>query len=296
MRTTLAVTVVLAAGAAHADHFDDVIEHQKCPASPDTPGAQPRCGHSPQQPFPREQIERAIAQADASDADEPPARDPVAAVAAGLVAAPVTTTPPPVEHPLPDWRIQRELHVRFGSAKVDGTDIDYKLGAVATGGVVVDNFELLGEYALAGVNYSGAYSPTADHGGQLPTADTDGLMHRFGLAARYDFLRADTWSDEATTGGVVWFEGGVGEEIIDWDKGGVLRRPDLSLGFGLQGAVRTSATRRGGIDLSFHIQFAHRTDLDHAASVCSAPCTQATPPAAWGDRAYLFDLGFVFGG
>ncbi|HUJ57453.1 MAG TPA: hypothetical protein VLX92_03145 [Kofleriaceae bacterium] len=284
MRITLglALALALAASTARADDLDDAIAKVLCPGPVEHANESDPCDS---QEILAKATVAAAATVPTHDDEVPPAPP----------APPDPSVKPKYElGPGPHW--QRELDARFGSATVDGAPIDYKLGVAIAGGLRFDRLTVLGEYAIAGVGYQGPFDASAARGA-LPEGDTDGIMHRFGLTGRVAFARGDTEPSVGNPGvdGTLWLEAGAGEEIIDWDKGGALHRPDLALGIGVTGGYRTGHGNRGGIVLGFRVLFAERTDLDQTSATCSAPCTEATRPAAWGDRSYLFDLGITFG-
>ena len=222
-----------------------------------------------------------------------------------LAAAGYATTPAPVAHHAIDYeqrvRMQGEIDLRVGPASVDGTHVGTVAGAAGALGAHLGRFTLLGDYAISPISYPSMPAvDVAAHGQPLPIAGSDGLLyHRLGVTGRYSFAKAESapgsLAEDMQMLGELWLEGGVGEEIIQWDRGGTFERPDLALGIGMQGMLRTSADRRGGVFFAFRVHFARRTDLDGLGPTCSAVCTQATPPSQWSDRSYMFETGFVFG-
>jgi hypothetical protein len=264
-----------------ADALDDEIAREVCGSAPSADGAVvPNCSLS-------EGARRAFAGAHAGDDELPPTRPRASESAAEERPA---VLGPDFESVL---RWQASLGVQVGNMRVDGDPLDYFVGVTGAGGVQLDRLVVRGELTLSGVEYHG--STGLSRGGLPPYGDTDGFMQRIGIAARYAFAKGATAPELGATRsiGELWIEAGAGEERIAWDRGGVLVRPDLVLGIGTTGALR-GATRRYGLSGSFRIYFARRTDLD-TTPTCSAPCTEATPPAAWSDRAFMFDLDYTFG-
>jgi hypothetical protein len=155
---------------------------------------------------------------------------------------------------------------------------------------------VLGEYTLTAEHYVAAPDGVVALGSaQLPARDTDGLVHRLGAVGRYAFLHGTTDADGALLGGSLWVQGDFGEELTRWDEGGLLARPYLGVGIGVQGALRGAVGRRHAMYLAFRMQVARRTDLGNAGATCSAPCTEATPPEVWSDRSWQIRLGFAWG-
>lgn len=279
MRAVIAVPILLFAGVARAEDIEDLLIRDLCARK-----SHPTDYNGDPLPCPDDVrvTNSEPPHVQAFDSDPPP---PAPAKVRGI------------DYELrPRW--QGGLGVRFGSLRIDGVDADYKVGVVLAGGVHLDRLAVLGEYALAGVAYHGAGGAAAALGSAVPTSDTDGIAHRLGIAARYAIAKASSVAEvgEPQVIGELWLEAGAGEQLVQWDKGGLLERPEFTLGVGMQTSARTKALHRGGMSISFRVGFARRTDLDGAAATCSAPCTQATPPAAWSDRSYALDLTYVFGG
>ena len=271
MRITCLIVVATTGSTVHADRLDEVLAAESCSAAP-------KAGV----------VQKSDATTEAQAADD---EQPVGRLVA-VPAPPAVVAYRPPERPLSGW--ERELGARRGSMKLDGVDLDFKGGVFIAGGYRFDRLTVFAEYMLAGVGY---HSFTSEQIGDVVVAgNSDGILHRLGLTTRVAFARglSGVTPDDTRSYGELWLEGGVGEDIISWDNGGVMRRPDVVLGIGVTGALHV-LHRRGGIDLGFRVAFGRRTDLDGAASLCSAPCTQATPPATWGDRSYLFQVGLAFG-
>ena len=232
------------------------------------------------------------AHAEAVDSEEPPAPAPLA----------VASTPP-----LDPLAIDHEvgLHwighagLRFGSSRIDGADGGTVTELLLAGGVRLDRLTVLGEYGLSLVHHEATTTEPAADGMPPPFQTTDGVMHRLGVDVRYAFVHGHTiprYSDhDQQLAGELYVQAGTGVEIIQWDLGGRLVRPDVSVAIGMLGAYRTSAARRQGWFVDLRVQVARRIDRVGAEPTCSAPCTAATPPVAWSDRTYLLETGFVFG-
>lgn len=144
---------------------------------------------------------------------------------------------------------------------------------------------LLGEYNLLSVGESSYDNPDPIRG----------RMHRFGAAARYNF--ADFGGGRYTPiMGAFWLEAGLGWQIVEWDEGGVLRRNDLSLGFGAEMDIRQKSK-----DRFWSIYYAFRATIAKAppskgddVATCGGPCDEPTPPSPY-DLGLFFNMGFTFG-
>jgi len=270
----MGLAAVTLASSARADALDDAIAREVCGT---TASGDPACTVGAQ-------AAAAFAGRQKHDDERPP--------------APPAAPPDPVVVLGPD--LERDLHwagavaIQLGSAKVDGQDLDYVVGVTAAGGIQLDRLSVLGEYTVSGVEFHGTVV-ASPRGGMPTVSDTDGVMQRLGLVARYAFVKGATPPELGAVRsiGELWIEAGAGEQHTAWDKGGVLERPDFTLGVGMTGALR--GLHRNGMSAAFRVYFAHRTDLDPTPT-CSAPCTEATPPAPWSDRAFMIEVGYPFGG
>jgi hypothetical protein len=191
-------------------------------------------------------------------------------------------------------RWQAELAVFVGDAPIDHVDASTSPGYSIASGIHDDRITLLGEYTLAEIHY---HSPIMEVGALSSPAnfDANGLLHRVGLTGRYAFVKLSSAEGLVRWHGDAWLEAGVGEQIARWDRGGTFTRPDLALGIGIQAARRASSASHAGVFVALRFQFGRRTDIDNAPPTCSAPCTMASPPAAWSDRSALLHVGFLFG-
>jgi hypothetical protein len=117
----------------------------------------------------------------------------------------------------------------------------------------------------------------------------NGLMHRFGAHARYDFGRL---GDE--DGGLDLFADlGAGVQHVRWDAGGAWTRPDLAMSLGLTG-FGIGDEQHGGLTFALVLAIAPRNDLDGAQMACGGPCDYATTPTGV-DRSFMFDITLNFG-
>jgi hypothetical protein len=275
MRLMIATFAVLTPlQTARADALDDAIARELCGSTPSNRNL-PNCGAD-------ELTSLAVAvgrdlSADLAQAKAKPLLDNV-------------VLGPDLEDTL---RWHATLGFQLGSMRADGAALDYVAGVTAAAALQLDRIVLRGEYTISAVEFHG--SSADSRGGLPPYDDTDGVMQRVGLVARYAFAKAASAPELDATRviGELWLEAGAGEERIAWDRGGVLERPDLVIGIGTTGAVRSGA-HRNGLSAAFRVYVARRTDLD-SIPTCSAPCTEATPPVAWSDRSYMFDVDYTIG-
>jgi len=216
---------------------------------------------------------------------------------------PALTPPPPPPPPRRpsidyerDWRWQADVALGFGSAVVDGVGVANWPQLAVTAGSHFARLSVLGEYSLGAEHYSAPASGVIAMG-SVPARDTDGVVHRFGAVARYAFVHGIVDTDGGSQlGGDIWLQGDFGEELTRWDEGGLLARPYLGVGLGIQGALRGSPHHRHALFMALRMQIARRSDLGGAGATCSAPCTEATPPEAWSDRSWQLRIGFLWGG
>jgi hypothetical protein len=272
MRLMIAALAFTQLHTARADALDDAIARELCGSTP-TEKNLPNCGAD-------DRWLTALAVARASSADLAKPKPPLDTV----------ILEPDLEDRL---RWHAALGFQLGSMRVDGAALDYIGGVTAAAAIQLDRVVVRGEYTLSGVEFHGSAS---DSRGALPPFDqTDGVMQRVGLVARYAFGKVASAPElDATRAiGELWLEAGAGEERIAWDRGGVLERPDVVIGIGTTGAVRSGA-HRNGLSAAFRVYVARRTDLD-STPTCSAPCTAATPPVAWSDRSYMLELDYSVG-
>ena len=287
------VAVVVVAGSAHADRLDDICAKKHCDSPAESAIAQ--INELPDA-SPDEAVvvsPTVVAQASiVTDAEQP------------VVHAPLAATSERPDDPLaadPDDALHFPAHdgIRVGSSLIDGEDNGTTTELLVAGGVHLDRWTLLGEYGLALVHHDGTGAGADVDGMPPPYVTTDGVMHRLGADARYAFLHSKSTprlSDHGSQGVFdMYLQAGTGVEIIQWDQGGRLVRPDISVAVGMLGAYRSMTQRRQGWFIDFRVQVARRIDRVGAMPTCSAPCTEATPPVAWSDREYLLETGFVFG-
>ena len=217
---------------------------------------------------------------------------------------PVTVpTPPLSEVPPPPpfdfeghWRPVYELLWRHGGPSIFGVTSDSKNAFGFAAGIHRSRLSFLAEYSLGGVGYHTTLSPARSDGTPV-TVGSDGLMHRFGAVARWAYAKGqtDVESDGFQALGDLYVDAGAGVEVIRWDDGGELVRPDLAFGIGGEFGFRASKTQRGTLSIALRMHVARRNDRDNLAETCAAPCTSPTAPTAWSDRSYLLELGYTFG-
>jgi hypothetical protein len=226
---------------------------------------------------------------------------------ADFVPLPIESEDPPSppvdpEPPLPpkphidyeaQWRPIYELLWRHGGPMVFGTPSDSTNAFGFDAGVHRDRLSFLGEYSLGGIGYHPMVTALRTDG----AIGSDGLIHRFGGVARWAYAKAATEVEDEgfQVLGDLYVDVGGGIEVIRWDNGGTLVRPDLAFGIGGEWGFRVSPKQRGLVSIALRMHVARRNDRDNAAEVCSAPCSWPTSPTAWSDRSYMLELGYTFG-
>jgi len=235
------------------------------------------------------------------DSPEPACAAASAAAHAGdaetpVASAPQTEGPAPVPELVLDdralrWQGEVAVGTNLESAVVDGTNVSSWPSLTFGGGLASGRLVALASYTVTAEHYPGSTSTALASTAQPTFEDTDGIVHRLGLAGRYSILHG-------VSGGVLgdlWVQGDGGEEFTRWDRGGLLERPYFGIGLGWQGGIASSAHRRHALYIAVRVQVARRSDLDDALATCSAPCTEATPPERWADRSLELRVGFVWG-
>ncbi|HTR52149.1 MAG TPA: hypothetical protein VMJ10_15655 [Kofleriaceae bacterium] len=308
MRSSVAFALLACATPAVAGHFDDVIDpHAKGQWPPE------ECKPDPSDLVPRCPSRTQVADADDSpprtrvaDADDsPPPVEPGeirAATVAALLQRHDSETPTVVlpAAAVPDrlvlddsaLRWQGEAAIGFGNAVVDGTSVSAWPSLNLGGGIASGRFAALATYTLTAEHYSASGATALSTTPAPAYEDTDGIVHRLGLAGRYSVLHGV--SDIGLLGDM-WLQGDGGEEFTRWDRGGLLERPYVGIGLGFQGGLASSAHKRHAMYVAVRVQIARRSDLDDALATCSAPCTEATPPERWSDRSIELRVGFAWG-
>ncbi|HEY3801966.1 MAG TPA: hypothetical protein VGL61_05135 [Kofleriaceae bacterium] len=190
------------------------------------------------------------------------------------------------------WQGEVAIGNNLTSAVVDGTHVSSWPSVTLGGGLAIGRLVALATYTLTAEHYPGSTSTALATSAQPTFVDTDGVVHRVGLAGRYSILHG------ASGGGVLgdlWLQGDGGEEFTRWDRGGLLARPYFGISLGSQVGFASSLHRRHEMYVALRVQVAARNDLDDAAATCSAPCTEATPPERWADRSLELRVGFAWG-
>jgi hypothetical protein len=180
--------------------------------------------------------------------------------------------------------------------------IDTRLGMLVGGNDIGDvTGPSSGLYATLGYRH-GSATLIAEydylHVGDAETdlLDRDGRLTRGGASLRY--LIADVARPGAPVGLEFWAEGGGGLERIAWDHGGILYRPDISVGFGLDIDGRGWREGRGrprhfGAFLAFRA-FLARSPVSTDPIMCEGPCSVATRPSR-NDASFYFLFGLHWG-
>jgi hypothetical protein len=121
-----------------------------------------------------------------------------------------------------------------------------------------------------------------------------GSTSRVGGVLRYSML---TIGAEAPIGVDFWAEAGGGYERTSWEGGGVLSRPDVVLGFGLEldakPGYKSAKPRHTGVYLAMRAHLA-RGPRPRGEETCGGPCDEATLPSR-NDTSVFFHMGWHFG-
>ncbi len=149
-------------------------------------------------------------------------------------------------------------------------------------------FKLYGEYHLLSVGES---ATTVDD-------PVRGILHRVGLAARYNFAEIGGGRYKPIQG-TFWLEGGMGRQIVQWTEGGKLTRDDASFGFGAQMNFKIGKHSKKpkifGFYYAFKATVARSPDADNLGpATCAGPCDEATSPSPY-DLGLFFNLGLQWG-
>ncbi len=178
--------------------------------------------------------------------------------------------------------------------------IDTRVGLLLGGGDIGDvtgpstgvhasvGYRVGGVTAMAEYDYLGVGDSSSD------AASRAGRMTRGGGTVRWSL--ADVAPADAPLGLEFWVEGGAGVERVSWSRGGVLYRPDATLGFGFEidgRGWRTPKPRHFGLYLALRAVLARAPATD-APAMCEGPCTVATPPSR-NDVSLFFHLGMHWG-
>lgn len=197
-------------------------------------------------------------------------------IAVMLVCSPALADPPSDDA---RWRWEAAVGGTFGTIKLRHQDIGGG-GLILQGGMRNHRFAVMADYRDIGVHW------TADGNaarGQVPPVDTDGNLHRFALSARWNVL-----SLGATTEPLmhefceVFALAGVGAQLIEWDQGGALWRPDLELGGGVRMyGIRINDRRTVGVLFRLAEVMTRRPAGYDTSPTCVGPCDVATSPTGW---------------
>ncbi len=181
--------------------------------------------------------------------------------------------------------------------------IDLRVGLL-TGGADLGDVTGPSSGVNAGVGYRrGAITGLAEYAylhvgdAQSDSQSRDGNSTRVGATLRYAV--ADVAKVGAPIGMEFWVEGGVGIEHVAWQRGGVLDRPDLALGFGFELDGRgwrqapTAKPKHFGAFVAFRALVA-RAPSNDLPEMCEGPCTEATAPSR-NDVSMYFHFGLHWG-
>jgi hypothetical protein len=157
------------------------------------------------------------------------------------------------------------------------------VGLHVDGGARAGRLALLGEYDFLGIGEDA----------QSVDKPIRGVLHRVGLNARYSV--AAVGGHSIPIRGDFWVEGGVGNQLVQWNGGGELSRRDLSFGVGGQMTVAIGSRKPSyvGFYYAFRGLLARDPFPMKSTPTCAGPCDTATGPSAW-DTGAFFNFGIVF--
>ena len=143
---------------------------------------------------------------------------------------------------------------------------------------------IYGEYDVLSVGESSYENP----------APVRGLFQRGGVSLRYSF--AQFGGSDVPVRGDIWAEVGAGQEHVRWYEGGVLKRRDLSFGFGAQATFRIGREkpRYVGIYYAMKAWVAPSPGRKNNEPDCAGPCDYPTGPMPY-DFGVFFNFGVPFG-
>jgi hypothetical protein len=197
------------------------------------------------------------------------------------------------------WRKELAISGCFGGLRLLKQDLGPG-GLCLMAGIRNHDLALMADYRVLSVTWPGTDGADALAAG-LPrgvgvTDPADGVLQRFGVAARYNLITLGS-SGHGDNGFFHEFfelfaEGGVGVERIGWDGGGEYTRSDFELGGGVRlYGIRFSDKRTVGLLFRIADFLARRPGAD-GEPTCVAPCTGETPPNVW-DRGIIVSIGLV---
>lgn len=174
-------------------------------------------------------------------------------------------------------RVEAAVGLMFGSHGVDDYVGDHDGGAFALG-LRRGRWFGYGEYALF------------QHDGEVGEHTISGLLHRASLNGRYD-IKQMWFGPRAVL--AAWLEVGTGYELVRWEGGGSLGRPDLSVGLG--GGIQIGDDGdRIGIGYAVKLLVAPAPERKDDMPGCAGPCYEASGPLGV-DVGGLFVILFPFG-
>jgi hypothetical protein len=182
----------------------------------------------------------------------------------------------------------RRSELRIG-ALLGGTDVGDVSGS--SGGIHLGLGHRLGDFTFSG-EYQ--YLGVDEDGPENDGAGRHGRTSRLGASARYLLVGL---ASEAPIGVDFWGEIGGAWEHVSWTEGGVLDRPALSLGFGMDIDGRPGRDggrpRHTGLFVAFRASVARGPRPD-GEPTCGGPCDRATLPSRADTSLYL-STGWHFG-
>jgi hypothetical protein len=158
-------------------------------------------------------------------------------------------------------RVEAAVGLMFGSIGADDYVGDATGGAIDLG-IRRRRWLGYGEYGLY------------HHHGKLADMSISGLLHRASANARYDLEQL--WFDRHAVLSA-WAEVGIGYQLIRWEAGGTLGRPDASIGIG--GGIQVGKeNHRIGIGYAIRLIATPAPERKGEPLQCAGPCYEPTGP------------------
>jgi hypothetical protein len=189
------------------------------------------------------------------------------------------------------WEDRRRIELQLGGV-IGGLEIG-PVNTFAGGGDVsalvpiTRRLWVRGNAAMLGFTNDTGYEPLAD--------PVTGIAYRYGLGLRWRFAQIGSERDYSPLLVGFYADGGIGHQQIYWDKGGVLRRAEGSMGIGMNMDFKIGKGRRSrtaGMYMEFDLAMARRPGKEEPAT-CQVICDEPTPPYPW-DFAPMFRFGFTY--
>ena len=205
-----------------------------------------------------------------------------------FIFAPVTAAAD-ISDPDLGTTMEGSVAARMGSYQLDGVDTG-EICLHSSLGMRHDRLALVGAYDYCGTTWPGM---DTTRGGPASSRDADGSIHQLALFGRWYFAHLSMKPADVWLAGDFFAEVGGGEQLLDWDGGGRLTRPDFEFGIGGHEVIHAGHTKFG-LEVALHAAIARRPNDIVGPPTCAGPCDTPTRPSAY-DHSIRFDIGIMFG-